>query len=310
MTSPSWETCIQRLVGQDMKQCCAARSSAARRRNRLPLTLQLAGTTIAVSWHFRFSLLVEENTGKIFKIENLYDFSQSRRNSCPEKSQPRKVQCMGLAMTQSESASSDLIRRAANGEESALAELFSAYRERLRRMVQIRLDRRLQGRIDPSDVLQEAFLDLASELPKFVSQDNAPVFLWLRWVTGQRLMRIHREHLGVQARDASKEISLFSGPMPMASSVSLAAQLAGRVSSASQAVIRAEVQLQIQQALNAMDDMDREIIALRNFEELTNREAAEVLGLSESAASKRYVRALVKLQSALRAIPGLKEWTD
>jgi RNA polymerase sigma-70 factor (ECF subfamily) len=213
-------------------------------------------------------------------------------------------------MTQSESASNDLIRRAANGEESALAELFSAYRERLRRMVQIRLDRRLQGRIDPSDVLQEAFLDLASELPKFVRQDNPPVFLWLRWVTGQRLMRIHREHLGVQARDASREISLFSGPMPMASSVSLAAQLAGRVSSASQAVMRAEVQLQIQQALNAMEDLDREIIALRNFEELTNREAADVLGLSESAASKRYVRALVKLQSALRAIPGLKEWTD
>jgi RNA polymerase sigma-70 factor (ECF subfamily) len=74
--------------------------------------------------------------------------------------------------------------------------------------------------------------------------------------------------------------------------------------------MRAEVQLQIQQALNAMDDLDREIIALRNFEELTNREAADVLGLSESAASKRYVRALVKLQSALRAIPGLKEWTD
>ena len=106
-----------------------------------------------------------------------------------------------------------------------------------------------------------------------------PFFLWLRLVAGQRLMRIHREHLGAAMRDAGREVSLYKGALPQASSVSLAAQLLGHYTPASQAVSRAEVQLQIQAALNGMEPIDREIIALRHFEELTNAEAAEVLGL-------------------------------
>jgi RNA polymerase sigma-70 factor (ECF subfamily) len=171
-------------------------------------------------------------------------------------------------------------------------------------MVRLRLDRRLQGRVDPSDVLQEAYLDLAKELPRYAENPSMPFFLWLRLVTGQRLMRIHRQHLGAGMRDASVEVSLYRGPLPQASSVSLAAQLMGQFTSASHAAIRAEIQLQLQETLNRMDDVDREIIALRNFEELSNNEAAEVLGISPSAASKRYVRALVRLQEALKRIPG------
>jgi RNA polymerase sigma-70 factor (ECF subfamily) len=106
-------------------------------------------------------------------------------------------------------------------------------------------------------------------------------------------------------RDAGREVSLYRGAMPQASTASLAAQLLGRVTSASQAVVRAEVQLQLQQALNGMDPIDREIIALRHFEELSNAEAARVLGLSAQAASKRYVRALKRLQGILEGIPGL-----
>ncbi len=116
-------------------------------------------------------------------------------------------------------------------------------------------------------------------------------FLWLRLMTGQRLMRIHREHLGAAMRDAGREVSLYKGALPQASSASLAAQLLGRLTSASQAISRAEVQLQIQSALNGMEPIDREIIALRHFEELTNAEAAEVLALEPLTASKRYIRA-------------------
>src|ERR1700685_4258526 len=89
-----------------------------------------------------------------------------------------------------------LIDRAGEGDETALAELFGRYRKRLRQMVRLRLDRRLQGRVDPSDVLQEASLDVAEQLPHFLDKPEMPFFLWLRLVAGQRLIRIHRQHLG------------------------------------------------------------------------------------------------------------------
>jgi RNA polymerase sigma-70 factor (ECF subfamily) len=172
-------------------------------------------------------------------------------------------------------------------------------------MVRLRLDRRLQGRIDPSDVLQEAYLDVAQQLPHYLKKPEMSFFLWLRVVTGQRLIRVHRQHLGAALRDAGREVSLYRGALPQASSVSLAEQLLGRVSTPSQALIRAESQIQLQSALNGMDPIDREIIALRHFEELSNTEAARVLELEPSAASKRYVRALKRLQVILQGIPGL-----
>ena len=204
----------------------------------------------------------------------------------------------------------DLIKRAGSGDEQAIVELFSQYRKRLRQMVRLRLDHRLQGRVDPSDVLQETYIDFAEQLPTYFRQPSMPFFLWLRMLTGQRLMRIHRQHLGAAMRDAGREVSLHHGSLPQASSVSLAAQLLGRFTSASQAAVRVEMQLQLQTALNGMDPIDREIIALRHFEELSNKEAAEVLGLSRSAASNRYVRALARLKSILESIPGFLDLTQ
>jgi RNA polymerase sigma-70 factor, ECF subfamily len=198
-----------------------------------------------------------------------------------------------------------LIDRAAGGDSAALAELFGRYRKRLRAMVRLRLDRRLQGRVDPSDVLQEAYLDVAQQLSSYQAKPEMPFYLWLRLTTGQRLMRLHRQHLGAALRDAGREVSLHRGALPQASSISLAAQLLGKMTSASKAVERVEIQLQLQAALNGMDEMDREIIALRHFEELSNAEAARVLGLEPSTASKRYIRALKRLQEILKSIPGL-----
>src|SRR5947209_11081644 len=123
----------------------------------------------------------------------------------------------------------DLLRRATHGDQAALAALFGRYRKRLRQMVHLRLDRRLQGRVDPSDVLQEAYLDVAKQLPHYATKPEMSFFLWLRLVTGQRLMRIHRQHLGAALRDAGREVSLFRGALPQASSVSLAAQLLARI---------------------------------------------------------------------------------
>ena len=199
---------------------------------------------------------------------------------------------------------SEDLRRAAAGDEAVLAAPWERPRARRPAMVRPRLDRRLQGRVDSSDVLQEAYLDLADRLPDYARDRPMPTYLWLRLVTGQRLAQVHRRHLGAAMRDAGREVSLYRGALPQASSDSLAAQLLGRFTTASQAAVRAERQLQLQEVLNSMDPTDREILALRHFEGLSNGEAAEVLGLSRTAASNRYIRALGRLRDLLERVPG------
>ena len=193
---------------------------------------------------------------------------------------------------------------AAPADVEELTALFVRHRERLRRMVRLRLDRRLLGRVDPSDVLQEAYLDIAGRAEEYLANPTMPPFLWLRFLTAQRLTILHRRHLGAQARDPDREISLHRGAIPQATSVSLAQQLLGRMTSASQAAIRAELQTRLQVVLNGMDPLDREVLALRHFEELSNAETAQVLGLQKSAASNRYIRALKRLKELLEALPG------
>ena len=207
-------------------------------------------------------------------------------------------------MTEQPTNPDDLITRAASGDQDALAQVFDQHRERLRQMVRLRLDRRLQGRLDPSDVLQEAYLDFSRRLPEYAREQTMPFYLWLRFLTGQRLIDLHRQHLGAKMRDAGQEVSLYRGALPHASSVSLAAQLLGRLTTASRAAIRAETQIQIQEALNSMDPLDREVLTLRHFEVLSNDETAAVLGIRKSAASNRYIRALRRLKEILARVPG------
>lgn len=201
----------------------------------------------------------------------------------------------------------ELIRRAREGDSQAQGDLFARFRERLRRMIHLRLDRRLTGRVDSSDVLQDVFLEVRNRLEQGGADPNLPFFLWLRLVTGQKLTDLHRHHLGARMRDAGLEVSLHRGAMPTASSASLAAQLLGTITSATQAAIRAEHRLIVQDALNGLDPIDREILVLRHFEHLSNDEAALALGLKRSAASQRYIRALKRLKEVLSTIPELRD---
>jgi RNA polymerase sigma-70 factor (ECF subfamily) len=178
------------------------------------------------------------------------------------------------------------------------------HRGRLRKLVALRLDLRLQGRVDPSDVIQEACADAVRRLPEYVNKPDVTFYLWLRFLVGQRLHEAHRRHLGAQARYAGREVSLYRGAMPEATTAALAAQLMGKLTSPSVALLRAERKLRLQQALNAMDPIDREVLVLRHYEQLSNGEAAQVLGLDKSAASKRYARALIKLKDILASMPG------
>jgi RNA polymerase sigma-70 factor (ECF subfamily) len=214
---------------------------------------------------------------------------------------------MGPVMTGDLSEHDELLRRAKAGNEAALGMLFEHYRERLKRMVRLRLDRRLSGRVDASDVLQEAYLEVNKRFADYASDASLPFFLWLRLVVGQKLIDIHRHHLGAKKRDAGQEVWLYPGALPKATSVSLAAQLLGKMTSATQAAIRAEQKLFVQEALNSMDPLDREVLVLRHFEQLTNEETALALTIKKSAASQRYVRALKRFKEILSAIPGLKE---
>jgi RNA polymerase sigma-70 factor (ECF subfamily) len=184
-----------------------------------------------------------------------------------------------------------------------LGGLLESYRERLRRMVHLRLDRRLNGRIDASDVIQEAYIEASRRLGDYLRNPSMPFFLWLRYLTGQKLLELHRHHLGVQARDANREISLGARPIPQASSAYLAAQLLGEHTSPSQAAIRSEMELRLQEALDSLDPIDREIVALRHFEQLTLAEAAHELGIKHTTACNRYMRALGRLKGLLANAP-------
>jgi RNA polymerase sigma-70 factor (ECF subfamily) len=198
----------------------------------------------------------------------------------------------------------ELVERLRRGDRQALTDLFQHHRDRLRRMIELRMDARLRGRADASDVLQDAFLDAASQLDGFLQGSELPPFLWLRLVVSQRLLRYHRRHLGAKMRDAGQEVSLHRNPMPQASSAALASMLLGRLTSPSHAAVRAEQVLEVQEALNELDPLDREVVALRHFEELTRVETAQVLGITEAAGAKRYLRAIRRLKAILAARPG------
>lgn len=207
-------------------------------------------------------------------------------------------------MDQSSSETINPIGRLQAGNHAALAELFAEHRGRLRRMVELRLDARLRTRLDASDVLQEAFLDVSRDLDAYLADPKLPPLLWLRLHVGRRLTTLHRQHLGTRMRDAGQEISLYRGASPEASSAALASMLLGRQTSPSQAAQRAERLLRVQKSLNQLDPIDREVLALRHFEQLGRAETAQVLGITQEAAAKRYFRALKRLKEVLATLPG------
>ena len=211
---------------------------------------------------------------------------------------------MGTLMDQTPHAVTQLIDRLRGGDRQALAGLFDRYRDRLRRMVELRIDARVRARLDASDVLQEAFLDVARDLDAYLADPKLPPLLWMRLHVGRRLTTLHRQHLGAKMRDAGMEISLYRDALPEASSAALASMLLGKHTSPTQAAQRAERLLRVQEALNTLDPIDREILALRHFEQLSRSETADVLGISQEAGAKRYFRALKRLKDVLSAMPG------
>lgn len=201
-----------------------------------------------------------------------------------------------------------LEQRAWSGDDGALAELFSMVRPRLRRIIDARLDHRLKGRVDPSDVLQEAYIELARKMPELrksrhLEETPLSMFVLMRLIATERVIVSHRRHMDAQGRDVRRETQQNQAA---ASSVFLAEHLLAVFGSAENRLLKQEMFDVLQNTLDSMDEVDHDIITMRCFEELTNAEAAEVLEISQNGASSRFVRAMTRLKKQLEAIPGFQ----
>jgi RNA polymerase sigma-70 factor (ECF subfamily) len=193
------------------------------------------------------------------------------------------------------------VRAAASGDSAAWDVLWRGHHERLLRTVRLRLDPRLRARVDPSDVVQDAWVEARSRLERYVAEEQPiPFGLWLRFLTVQQLHITHRRHF-TSGRDPDRERPVEWGVGPEASSDHLAAALAGRDTRPSEAAARGEMQRAVRGALDCLGPVDREVLALRHFEQLSNAECARILGLTESGATRRYLRALGRLKDILKS---------
>lgn len=188
-----------------------------------------------------------------------------------------------------------LLERVRRGDRAALDELLSEHRPYLRRLVAVRFDSQLQPRVDPSDVVQETLLTVAARIEDYLRRQPMPFWLWLRETACDRLVDFQRRHVSAARRTVDREVSL-----PAASSIELAQSLLG-TSTPSEQAAAAEMAERVRKAVERLDPDDRDIIVLRNYEQLTNQQAAEVLGIESSAASKRFGRALLRLKASFQS---------
>ncbi len=195
-------------------------------------------------------------------------------------------------------AASEVSHLQAQGE-TAVAELFDQYRSKLARMVVLRLDARLVGKVDVDDILQDAFIEANRRIGGFLERPAVPFFVWLRQLTLQILVDLHRRYLGAQMRDVSREVSFDQWGAAGDGSALLLGQLSASLTSPSQFAVRNELLEQLREALHALGALDREVLILRHLEELGNNEVADILGIDKYAASKRYIRALARLRRVM-----------
>ena len=196
----------------------------------------------------------------------------------------------------------ELVQELRADREEALAKYFSEVRDRLARIVAFRMDYRLSGRVSESDVIQDTFVRASQRIDSFLDKPDMPFFVWLRLEANQRLHEIHRQHFGAEKRDIRREVNLTQKPAGNQTSMALAAHLVAQMTSASQIIERAEQINRLEKTLGEMNELDREVIALRHFEELSNVETAEILKIEPAAASKRYIRALKRLKEIMESL--------
>jgi RNA polymerase sigma-70 factor (ECF subfamily) len=195
----------------------------------------------------------------------------------------------------------DLLNRARQGDKFAVDQLLAVHRDSLRRAVQLRLDPALAGRIDASDVVQDALFEVSRRLSEYLQKPDMPFHLWIRHIARDHVIDAHRKHRQAQRRSVDRERSIQPGIFADQSSIQLAAQFIDQELTPASAAVRQEIERRLQQAVSALDEEDRELILMRHFEQLSNQEIAKLLGLSEPAASMRYLRAVRRLRGLLES---------
>jgi RNA polymerase sigma-70 factor (ECF subfamily) len=196
-------------------------------------------------------------------------------------------------MTADDAETSELLRRVRAGDNSALTHLMQNYRAPLKRMVVVRLDRRLAGRMDPSDIVQEALADAARKLPAYLAKRPLPFYPWLRRLALEKLLEMRRHHLNTHKRSVLKE------QLPDESLAALADQFVAKGTQPSERAVREELRNRVQATLKRLSERDREVLVLRYLEQLAPREVAAALGISQASFMKRHLRAMERLRRLL-----------
>ncbi len=189
-----------------------------------------------------------------------------------------------------------LLERANNGEEAAFQALFRRHQARLLQAIALRMDRRVAARVDASDVLQETYLEAFKRLPRYLQLRPMPFYLWLCWIAREKVLALHRRHLGADKRAVTHETPLLPAD---SSATFVSAVIAGHEPSPSQALAKTELAERLRLALGKLDEDERDLILWRHFEQLNTREMAQLLEISEAAAAKRYIRAVERLRKIL-----------
>jgi RNA polymerase sigma-70 factor (ECF subfamily) len=191
-----------------------------------------------------------------------------------------------------------LLLRVERGDTFAREQLFIRHRGRLRRMVALRMDRRMRARVDPSDVVQETLHDADQQLADFIRRRPLPFYPWLRQIALERLIDYHRRHIQAQKRSVKREEQPLPR-LPDESMLELAQRLFRNGSSPSVQLQRKELRQRVQEILSQLSERDREVLVLRHLEQLSAREIAAVLGITEGAVHTRHLRALERVRKAL-----------
>lgn len=192
-----------------------------------------------------------------------------------------------------------LLDGARRGEAGAVDRLLAAHREPLRRLIGLRLDPALAPRVDASDIVQDVLLEASRRLRDYLRQPTLPFHLWLRHLAKDRLIDAHRRHRQARRRSLDREQPLVPAALADRSSLELAAQFIDRELTPATAALRREMQRRLHEAVAALDEGDSEVILMRHFEQLSNQDVAAALGLTEAAASMRYLRAVRRLRNLL-----------
>src|SRR5437764_4505957 len=193
----------------------------------------------------------------------------------------------------------DLLADVKRGDADAVNRLLDRHRDSLRRMVQLRLDHRIQKRIDVSDIVQDVLVEANRRLQDYLARPAMPYHLWLRQIAQDRIIDAHRRHRASAKRSVDKERPLAVPAADDHSTIELAAQLAGHELTPATAAAQAEMAKVVEAAIAKLGDQDCEIIIMRHYEQLSNQEIAQALDLTEPAASMRYLRALRRLKDLM-----------